>query len=35
MSDKFVDPVRVYLVVQFVFGLAFALAWTLLGLYYV
>jgi len=35
MSQRFVDPKRVYLVLQFVLGLAFALAWTLLGLYYV
>lgn len=35
MSQRFADPRRVYLVLQFVFGLAFALAWTLMGLYYV
>ncbi|MGY2895923.1 MFS transporter [Deinococcus sp. UYEF24] len=33
--SPFADPKRVYVVTQFGFGLSFALAWTLLGLYYV
>ena len=33
--SSFADPKRVYVVTQFGFGLASALAWTLMGLYYV